>query len=1100
MYNKKLSFLTDNFLAQLKIINGIKFTHREVDIIAFLICGRAVKKIASFFSIAPKTVENHTHNIMVKLGCNSRESIIDFIEKSDRLLVLRQYYTTLLAQSSFEKVLGEIAQQLKGEPHSCILTYWKEKDSNLLIGQLEAALKFAEIDALVTPRVPYQSLKLHSNNSKLIYIVPKNHEGLPLNDQEKELISKYTGGVLLFLPRQEVPIEIFKNFEREDSSDYVLNNSYYFIIFEILKNILLTPHIEKIITDFEKQYEVIKNTLEQTKTPLALREGRKLTKDARLALLVFLLLMLGVVIIFCFGLKGKKGIEIFSQSYPPQQMKKTENLSIARSDLVIPTKSAFLDRPRLVSLLNERFKQWKGIQTIALVGIGGAGKTTIARQYAQQQNANIIWEFSSETKEILNESFQELADKLAETDQDQRILKGIISLEDVAKREDKVIQFVKQKLKSYQNWFLIYDNVERFKDIQNHFPKDPVSWGEGRVILTTQDNNIENNKYVHNIILINELSHEEKLNLFIKIMSNGESFLFTPLQIKEAKKFLEAIPPFPLDISVAAYYLKATNVPYQSYLEQMYKYDHSFSHVQERILQETGDNYTKTRYQIITVSLMQLIDKNEHFKDLLLFTCLLDPQNITRDLLLKCKTENIVDEFIYYLKKYSLIINKNMCLDSLNSLFTMHRSTQNIILMYTTNVLKLNEDEPLIQSLVKILEDDMGDAIEKEDFAKMKFLSRHVEHFLNQNNFLDNVKEASLSGELGCICYYLCHYSRAERLLNLGITALNNDPAKSSTKLAHFLVYLGNVHRRLGNYEKSQELFEKGIRLYKESAKLHTGMGRAYGYLGMTYESLGAFNKAKALLEKSLTIHQKCSKNQIGHAWSLAHLGSVYKNIGDYLKARELYQQALNIYKSFSPYHVGVAWVCKDLGFIHAKLGDKEEARKFLEDSLTIYRKHFFEDHIYIAHALINLGIFYRETKEFEKSKNLLKKGLAVVEKAYGRDHADTGTALKEIGKTFLAEGNLKIAEDMINQTHSVFAKIKHPDKYEALEILAEIYEKQSLTTADRGKALEAIQLKAQAQFYLAQALKIVKTYFPEDSSHNTRIQSKIGNKSKTSG
>lgn len=82
MQNKKTSFIQNIYSKHLETINGVKLTRREVDIISFFICGRSAKKFASFFFISPKTVENHTHNIMLKLGCNSRESIIDFIEKS----------------------------------------------------------------------------------------------------------------------------------------------------------------------------------------------------------------------------------------------------------------------------------------------------------------------------------------------------------------------------------------------------------------------------------------------------------------------------------------------------------------------------------------------------------------------------------------------------------------------------------------------------------------------------------------------------------------------------------------------------------------------------------------------------------------------------------------------------------------------------------------------------------------------------------------------------------------------------------------------------------------------------------------------------------
>lgn len=1101
MPDKKAVFSPENLLDQLKIINGIKFTHREIDIIAFLICGRAVKKIAAFFSIAPKTVENHTHNIMIKLGCNSREGIIDFIEKSDRALILRKHYTTLLAQASFKKSLNEIAQLMQGKEYTCVLTYWEEEGSSPLMNQLENSLKLAKIDVLVMPRNSSQTLESIRDGNNVIYILPKNHEECALNNQEKGLLSKYSSRILFF-PKQREPIEIFNDAERDDALDYVTNKSYYYLTFKILKQLFSDSNVEKVITGFEKQFEVIKLAVEQSNAPLILKEAspkEATLNDQKTVFLksnllspLFLFLILVTFIVVCFEFKRKNDTSIFAQNSLHQKIQKRVERSEIRSDLVIPTSTALLERPNLIALIDERFNGWMGIQAIALVGIGGAGKTTLARQYARQQKTNVIWEVNAETKETLSESFEDLADQLSKTDEDKRILMGIIKLKDATKREGKIIQFVKERLRTYQNWLLIYDNVEKFADIQNHFPKDPGCWGQGRVILTTQDNNIENNKYVNNTIVINELGTEEKLSLFIKIMNAGGSSSFVNLQNNESKKFLSAIPPFPLDISVAAYYLKATNTPYQSYLDKMHKYDHNFSNAQERILQEAGDDYTKTRYQIITVSLKHLIDKEQNFKELLFFTCLLDPQNITRDLLLKCKEENIVDEFIHYLKKYSLIVSKNMGSDNSSSFFTMHRSTQNIILTYLTNILKLNEDKLLVRSLASILERDMRDATEKEDFAKMKFLLRHAEHFIGQSDFLNNPGKASLSGELGCMYYYLCHYPRAQELLNLSISELNKNLTEHNAKVAHFLVYLGNIHRRLGDYEKSKQLFEKGIALYKKSSKFHTGMARAYGYLGITHQSLGDFEKAKALLEKSLMIHQKSSKNPIGHAWSLAHLGSVYKNIGDYLTAKNLYEESLQIYKSSSPYHVGVAWVCKDLGFIYAKLGNTERAKHLLEESLAIYRKHFFEDHIYIANALINLGIFYRETKDFEKAKNLLKKGLVVIEKTYGKVHADTGFVLKEIGRTFLAEGNLKIAEDTMNQAHSLFTEIKHPGGYEVLEILAEIYQKKSFAMSNKEKIPESMRLKAQAKLYLVEALKIAKTYFPDDSPHSTRIQSKL--------
>jgi hypothetical protein len=49
---------------------------------ACLFKGRTTKKIANILSISPKTVSTHLRNIMLRLETNSREGIIDGIEKA----------------------------------------------------------------------------------------------------------------------------------------------------------------------------------------------------------------------------------------------------------------------------------------------------------------------------------------------------------------------------------------------------------------------------------------------------------------------------------------------------------------------------------------------------------------------------------------------------------------------------------------------------------------------------------------------------------------------------------------------------------------------------------------------------------------------------------------------------------------------------------------------------------------------------------------------------------------------------------------------------------------------------------------------------------
>ena len=82
MEENRVLFTENIYAEHLSVINGINFTPREIAVIACLLHARGTSRIASFLSIAPRTVVTHIRNIMLKLECNSRENIIDFIQTS----------------------------------------------------------------------------------------------------------------------------------------------------------------------------------------------------------------------------------------------------------------------------------------------------------------------------------------------------------------------------------------------------------------------------------------------------------------------------------------------------------------------------------------------------------------------------------------------------------------------------------------------------------------------------------------------------------------------------------------------------------------------------------------------------------------------------------------------------------------------------------------------------------------------------------------------------------------------------------------------------------------------------------------------------------
>ena len=102
------------------------------------------------------------------------------------------------------------------------------------------------------------------------------------------------------------------------------------------------------------------------------------------------------------------------------------------------------------------------------------------------------------------------------------------------------------------------------------------------------------------------------------------------------EEFLKEIPSFPLDVTVAAYYLKETGMSFGAYLAEIRRHNVAFDTLQGDIL-ENANEYSKTRYSIITLSVKSIMRVHSEYQELLLFISLLDSQNIPKELLAEAK-------------------------------------------------------------------------------------------------------------------------------------------------------------------------------------------------------------------------------------------------------------------------------------------------------------------------------------------------------------------------------------------------------------------------------------------------------------------------------
>lgn len=1080
MKKDKIILPLNLYYEHLTEINGINFTPREVDVISCILNGKTTE-IAEFLSIGKRAVERYNADIRNKAGgLSNRGQVRNFIEKSSKLPILKhEYYFSLCLRLLFEEKLKELRKILGTKSSTYLFVFEKgQKYPPYLIPYLKEHLKLLGFEIKVTPSEKI-SLIIQSNNllnsnkiEKILYLLPKNFD----NSCFTKIDTSHLFNVVFLLYEYSTHQDVYKNLKNFKHVTTLEEENYYFSFFEILKLLFPDKNFEKIIEEFKQQYEN-STALDHSRQDVdKAKERSSFSLNAVFSKKRYRIF--SIVIFAALGISsgGLFIREIFLMK--EETKKKFPNVhpitkpleSLVHSDLIIPNESTLLNRPNLIKEINGKFKNQSGIQTVALVGMGGAGKTTLARQYAHQQNARIIWEFNAETPETLRNSFEKLAQKLAITEADKKRLRIIHEITNFEDRQEKILEFVKGHLRTHPIWFLLYDNVEKFKDIQNYFPVDQKTWGQGKIILTTRDTTIINNSQVDHIVHIEDLTKTQKLELFKKIVYHMASHPLLPAQEAQILKFLEHIPPFPLDVSVAAYYLKSTHISYEKYLENLKNYSSDFNAVQEDLLKEAG-TYLKTRYSIIVQSLEHLIQNNKEFEELLLFISLLDSQNIPRDLLEKHKNNAVLDSFIYHLKKHSLITEQSPDFH-LESIFFIHRSTQKIILYYLVKKIELEKRYSLIRRISNNLKSYADFIIEEENSLKMKRLENHCRAFLDHNDLLTEDMRSIIMSKLGYIKYYLGKYVESKKLIEESFIVLSKYYNEEHFHYTQSMTYLGVLNRELGNYDIARDLLEKCVVIYKKNFyKKHKNLADTLLYLGMTYRNLGNYKKAKELMEEGLSVYEKyCPNNHAGIARALGYLGYIYRFLGDYKKSKDLTEHSYLIYKKYlRNNHIDIAKTYLYLGTIQMDLYNYEESKKFFEQALKIFKE--YSSTTDIAWVLGFLGYIYIGLGEYNKAEQTLLQCLSIYQKDFPENQIDIAWVLAYLGDLYKTLGEYEKAKDFAEKSYTIYKKNLGKNNISTawvLTYLGDIYQK-------LGK-------QSQSKAFLERSLHIHKTHF--DRSH----------------
>jgi tetratricopeptide (TPR) repeat protein len=205
---------------------------------------------------------------------------------------------------------------------------------------------------------------------------------------------------------------------------------------------------------------------------------------------------------------------------------------------------------------------------------------------------------------------------------------------------------------------------------------------------------------------------------------------------------------------------------------------------------------------------------------------------------------------------------------------------------------------------------------------------------------------------------------------------------------------LGRIYADAGNRNKAIEYYERSLSIAREIND-RSGEAAAMGNLGQVYADLGATDRAIECYSQRLETMREIG-NRRGESAALGSLGRVYAELGAIEKAVYCHEQRLAIAREIGDRRVeGVA--LGNIGRIHLDMGEIQKAIVCYETRLQIARE--IGDPRGEGAALNSLGMAHFKSGTFERAIECYERRLAIARVI--NDQKAEGAALGSLGKVY---------------------------------------------------------------------------------------------------
>ncbi|EPE27492.1 P-loop containing nucleoside triphosphate hydrolase [Glarea lozoyensis ATCC 20868] len=665
-----------------------------------------------------------------------------------------------------------------------------------------------------------------------------------------------------------------------------------------------------------------------------------------------------------------------------------------------------------IELLMENDEQHR---RIAMIGLGGVGKTRVMLQYAyrfKDTTTSVLWIHASSISRV-NKACLEIAKAVKFSRWDDP-------------KSDK-LELVREWLESPESgkWLLFLDNADDFDLLfgAGRLAKFLPRSNHGAILMTTRDARVGMEFAKQKCITLGALTNDESTELLRSRLGDSEESL------EHLQNLGEELCGIPLALVQASSFIKQNYLTIPDYLElyrasDLDKIELLSEDFDDEIRDSESRNPVATTW---SVSFDYIRKRDPLAAEMLSIMSTLDSQAIPESLLNFGSNKIKFQKALVTLQAFALVSARS---DGFSwegrkeRLFDLHRLVRLAMRSW------LNHHEELESHTAKALSimaqrftdgdwETRGKWSSYLPHAAVLLASEHFEAL--DDSYNDPVSHDNESGTLnhrpeGIVCQICaaslltilatCHYT-------IGKPSLSLNEAEKAYRIRRNLLGENHVDTLavldlIAKPAKDLYLFDRAVEVCQLAIKGktdtlgpdHPSTLRSYAYLGITYRPMGRLHEAKKYGTHALEHRRKhLGKDHPDTLISMGYVATVTRALGDYPAAIKIETEKFDAWtKLQGPSHPVRLEAMAELAWAHACQGNYNQAAQLMSHSVNAQLELHGSKHFFTMWSMANMAVILGMQGKYAEAEELCERVLELRTKYMGVSHP-----FRYVSKLYLA-------------------------------------------------------------------------------------------------